>query len=206
VEDVRARRSRPGECLAPGGDEPFVGLVVDGREDAIRSARPVLVRGLEGTVAAFGSASPPGGRVVDRYDGDPREEARRMTLLAGTPERTGGERTSQPMVGNTRQRARATCAAAREEEERRDDATTRTPRRRAAASPLVPACTEFAIDSNSLLETGRAQALRRAPLCVCLCAGMSACASLAAAGSAAGADRAARVPRIGPRPRWRAHG
>src|SRR6266511_1126637 len=40
VEDVRARRSRPGECLAPGGDEPLVGLVVDGREDSIRSAWP----------------------------------------------------------------------------------------------------------------------------------------------------------------------
>ena len=60
VKDVRARRSRPGECLAPGGDEPLVGLVVDGREDAIRSARPVLVRRLEGNDRRSRVGRPPG--------------------------------------------------------------------------------------------------------------------------------------------------
>jgi len=60
VKDVRARRSRPGECLAPGGDEPLVGLVVDGREDAIWSTRPVLVRRLEGNDRRSRVGQPPG--------------------------------------------------------------------------------------------------------------------------------------------------
>jgi hypothetical protein len=74
VEDVRARRSRLGECLAPGGDEPFVGLVVDCREDAIRSTGPVLVRGLEGNDRRGPVGQPPGRRVVDRYDVDPEKK------------------------------------------------------------------------------------------------------------------------------------
>src|SRR6266540_584821 len=207
VKDVRARRPRPSEGLAPGGDEPLVGLVVDGREDAIRSARPVLVGGLEGNDRRGRVGQPPGRRVVDRYDVDPGEEARRMTLLTGASERTGGERHLPAEGGQNTAEGPSDLrrAAAREEEERRDDATTGTPHRRAAASPLVWACTR--VRHRDQFSPGRARpglVAARSILCVFVRRNERVCLARRRRELQWGAERVARVPSIGRSPVLRA--
>ena len=127
----------------PGSDEPFVGGIVDGGKDAIGRIRAILVGGLEGNGRSQWLRKLERGRVVERVDVDPGEEARRVGRLARLSERARGER-QLPAGGRqcASERARdLRRAAAGEEEERRDDAAARTPHRRVAAS-LVPVCLE----------------------------------------------------------------
>jgi hypothetical protein len=123
MEQVAGARAGAGEQLDPGSDEPFVGGIVDGGEDAIGCVRAILVGGLEGNGRGQWLRKLQRGRVVERVDVDPGEEARRVGRPARLSERARGER-RLPACGRQCARERAgdlRRAAARKEEERRDD-------------------------------------------------------------------------------------
>src|SRR6266496_1073399 len=132
-------RAGAGEQRGPGSDEPFVGGIVDGGKDAIGCVRAILVGGLEGNGRGQWLCKLERGRVVERVDVDPGEEAGRVGRLARLSERARGER-RLPARGRqcARERARhLRRAAAGEEEERRNDESARV-RRAAAALRMVP--------------------------------------------------------------------
>src|SRR6266566_7908336 len=131
MEQVGGARTGAREQLDPGSDEPFISRLVDGGEDAIGRGRAILVGGLEGNGRSQWLRKLERGRVVERVDVDPGEEARRVGRLARLSERARGER-RLPACGRqcTRERARdLRRAAARKEEERRDDESCAPPAR-----------------------------------------------------------------------------
>jgi hypothetical protein len=91
MEQVGGARLGAGEQLEPGGDEPLVGPVVDGGEDAIGRVRAILVRGLEGDGRSQWLRQLERGRVVERLHVDPGEKAGRVGRLARLSERARGE-------------------------------------------------------------------------------------------------------------------
>src|SRR5213078_2054168 len=108
--------------------------IVDGGKDAIGRVRAILVGGLEGNGRSQWFRKLERGRVVERVDVDPGEEARRVGRLAWLSERARGER-RLPACG--RQCASEGAgdlrrAATGEEEESRDDESVRC--RRAAGA------------------------------------------------------------------------
>jgi hypothetical protein len=141
MEQVGGARTGAREQLDPGSDEPFEGGIVGGGKDAIGRIRAILVGGLEGNGRGQRLCKLERGRVVERVDVDPGEEAGRVGRRPRLSDRARGER-QLPACGRQCASERAgdlRRAAAGKEEDRRDDATTRTPHR-AAAPPLVPAC------------------------------------------------------------------
>src|SRR5207248_712139 len=123
AREAEQLRPRAGEQLDPGSDEPFVGSIVDGGKDAIRRIRATLVGGLEGNGGGQWLRELERGRVVERLDVDPGEEAGRVGRLARLSERARGER-RLPACGRQCAGKRARHlrrAAAGEEEEGRDD-------------------------------------------------------------------------------------
>src|SRR5512132_4093930 len=139
MEQVGGAPASAREQVDPGGDEPFIGGIVDGGKDAIGRIRAILVGGLEGNGRNQWLRKLERGRVVECVDVEPGEEAPRVGRLARRSERARGER-QLPAGGRQGASERARDlrrAATREEKERRDDATTRTPHRRTAESPLV---------------------------------------------------------------------
>jgi hypothetical protein len=139
MEQVGGARAGAGEQLDPGSDEPFVGGIVDGGEDAIGRLRAILVGGLEGNGRRQWLCKLERGRVVERVDVGPGEEAGRVGRLTRLSERARGER-RLPAGGRQCASERAgdlRRAAAGEEEERRDDEPAR--RRPAAVTRrMVP--------------------------------------------------------------------
>jgi hypothetical protein len=139
MEDVGPLRTGAREHVDPGSDEPLVGGIVDGGEDAIGRIRAILVRRREGNRRSQRLCKLERRRVVERVDVDPGEEARCVGRLAPPSERARGQR-RLPACGRQCARKRArdlSRAAAREEEERRDDAA--ACRRLATAAPrMVP--------------------------------------------------------------------
>jgi hypothetical protein len=136
VQMEQVGRARPGarEQLDPGSDEPLEGGMVDGGKDAIGRVRAILVGGLEGNGGGQWLRELERGRVVERLDVDPGEEAGRVGRLARLSERAGGER-RLPACGRQCASERAgdlRRAATGEEEERRDDESVRC--RRAAGA------------------------------------------------------------------------
>jgi hypothetical protein len=134
MEQIGGARAGAPEQLDPGSDEPVVGGIVDGGKDAIGRIRAILVGGLEGNGRSQWLRKLERGRVVERVEVDPGEEAPRVGRLARLSERTRGER-RLPACGRqgAGERARDLCrAAAGEEEERRDDESVRC--RRAAGA------------------------------------------------------------------------
>jgi hypothetical protein len=135
MEQVGGAGAGAREQLDPGSDEPFVGAIVDGGKDAIGRVRAILVGGLEGNGHSQWLRKLERGRVVERVDVDPGEEARRVGRLARLPERARGER--RLPAGGRQGACERACdlrrAATGEEEERRDDESARC--RRAAAAP-----------------------------------------------------------------------
>jgi hypothetical protein len=92
MEQVGIARTGAREQLDPGSDEPFVGGIVDGGEDAIGRLQAILGGGLEGNGRGRWLRKLERGRVVERVDVDPGEEARRVGRLAWLSERVRGER------------------------------------------------------------------------------------------------------------------
>jgi hypothetical protein len=134
MEQVARARTCAREQLDPGSDEPLVGGIVDGGKDAIRRVRAILVGGLEGNGGGQWFRELVRGRVVERLDVDPGEEAGRVGWLARLSERASGKRRLPACCG---QRASERAgdlrrAATGEEEERRDDESVRC--RRAAGA------------------------------------------------------------------------
>jgi hypothetical protein len=132
MEQIGGARAGAPEQLDPGSDEPVVGGIVDGGKDAIGRIRAILVGGLEGNGRSQWLRRLERGRVVERVDVDPGEEARGVGRLARLSERARGER-RLPACGRqcACERARdLRRAATRKEEERRDDESVRC--RRAA--------------------------------------------------------------------------
>ena len=114
-------------------------LLVDGGKDAIGRRRAILVGGLEGNGRSQWLRELERGRVVERVDVDPGEEAGRVGRLAWLSERARGE-SQLPACGRqcASERARdLRRAAAGEEEECRDDESPRV-RRAAATLRMVP--------------------------------------------------------------------
>jgi hypothetical protein len=134
MEQVGGVRTGARELVDPGSDELFVGGIVDGGKDAIGRVRAILVGGLEGNGRSQWLRKLERGRVVERVDVDPGEEARRVGRLARLSERARGER-RLPACGRQGASERAgdlRRAATGEEEERRDDESVRC--RRAAGA------------------------------------------------------------------------
>ena len=123
MEQVGRVRTGAGEQVDPGSDEPFVGGIVDGGKDTIGRIRAILVRGRERNGRGQRLCKLKRGRVLERVDVDPGEEARRVGWLARPPERARGERQLPPCGRQgVSERARdLRRAAAGEKEERRDD-------------------------------------------------------------------------------------
>ena len=139
MEQISGTRTGAREQLDPGSDEPFVSPVVDGGEDAIGRIRAIFVGGLEGNGRSQWLRKPERGRVVERVEVDPGEEAGRVGWLARLSERAGGEaRAPAGCRQCASERARDVGrAAAGEEEERRDDESARV-RPAAATLRMVP--------------------------------------------------------------------
>jgi hypothetical protein len=134
MEQIGGARAGAPEQRDPGSDEPFVGGIVDGGKDAIGCIRAILVGGLEGNGRSKWLRRLERGRVVERVDVDPGEEAGRVGRLARLSERARGER-RLPAGGRQCARERAgdlRRPAAWKKEERRDDASVRC--RRAAGA------------------------------------------------------------------------
>jgi hypothetical protein len=139
MEQVGGARTGAPEQLDPGSDEPLVGGIVDGGKDAIGRIRAILVGGLEGNGRGQGLRKLERGRVVERLDVDPGEEAPRVGRLARLSERARGE-PQLPARGRQCASERAgdlRRAAAGEEEERRDDEPARV-RPAAVTRRMVP--------------------------------------------------------------------
>ncbi len=137
MKQVGATRAGAREHLDPGGDEPLVGGIVDGREDAIGRVRTILIRGRERNRRRQRIRTLERGRVVERMDVDPGKKARRLGRLTRPSERARGQR-QLPAHGRQGASERARHlrrAAAGEEEKRRDDEPAR--RRPAAALGIV---------------------------------------------------------------------
>ena len=134
MEQVGGARSGAREQLDPGSDEPLVGGIGDGGKDAIGRLRAILVGGLEGNGRSQWFRKLERGRVVDRVNVDPGEEARRVGRLARLSERARGER-RLPACGrqcaSERTRDLRRAAAGKEEEPRDDESAGR---RRVAAT------------------------------------------------------------------------
>jgi hypothetical protein len=168
MEQVGGARAGAPEQLDPGSDEPVVGGIVDGGKDAIGRIRAILVGGLEGNGRGQWLRTLERGRVVERVDVDPGEEAPRVGRLVRLSERARGER-RLPACGRQCARERAgdlRRPAARKEEERRDDESVRCRRaagalRDGASSPnrLLPAW----LDSRPSAARGDANAASAAP-------------------------------------------
>ena len=92
MEQVGGARTGAREQLDPGSDQPFISGIVDGGEDAIGRVRAILVGGLEGNGRSQWLRKLERGRVVERVDVDPGEEAGRVGRLARLSERARGER------------------------------------------------------------------------------------------------------------------
>jgi hypothetical protein len=169
VEQVGGTRTGAREQLDPGRDEPFVSPAVDGGEEAIGRIRAIFIGGLEGNGRSQWLRKPERGRVVERVDVDPGEEAGRVGRLARLSERAGGE----PQLPACRRqcagkRARDLCrAAAWEEEECRDDESAH--RRRAAAALKMVLPSRIACHLHGSILVCRAAAGARAPLTSVAC-------------------------------------
>src|SRR5204862_861904 len=116
-----------------------VGGIVDGGKDAIGRVRAILVGGLEGNGRGQWLRKLERGRVVERVNVDPGEEAERVGRLARVSERARGER--RLPAGCRQCASERACdlrrAAARKEEERQDDESACV-RREAVALRMVP--------------------------------------------------------------------
>ena len=167
MEQVGGARTGAREQLDPGSDEPFVGGIVDGGKDPIGRTRTILVGGLEGNVRSQWLRKLERGRVVERVDVDPGEEAGRVGRLARLSERARGER-RLPACGRQSASERARDlrrTAAGEEEERRDDESrasgARPPRSGWCLHPESPAtCT---VSFSSVSRTRRRERLPLPP-------------------------------------------
>src|SRR5439155_17097987 len=123
MEQVGVARAGAGEQLDPGCDEPLVGGIPNGGKDAIGRLRAILVGGLEGNGRGQWLGELERGRIVERVDVEPGEEAGRVGRLARLAERAPGE-PQLPACGRqcASERARdLRRTAAGEEEEGRDD-------------------------------------------------------------------------------------
>jgi len=78
MEQVGGTRTGAREQLGPSSDESFVGRIVDGGKDAIGPSRAILVGGLEGNGRRQWLCKLECGRVVERVDVEPGEEAPRV--------------------------------------------------------------------------------------------------------------------------------
>ncbi len=137
MKQVCCVRTGAREQLDPGGDEPFVGSIVDGGKDAIGRIRTILVGGREGNRRRQRIGTLERGRVIERMEVDPGEEARRVGRLTRPSERARGQRhlPARGRQGASKRARHLRRAAAGEEKERRDDTAAR---RRAAAARGMP--------------------------------------------------------------------
>jgi len=87
MEQIGLPRTSQPEHLDPGADEPLVGGIIDGGKDPVGRPRPVLVGGRERHRRGERIGQLECGRVVERLDLDPREEAGRVRQLPRAPER-----------------------------------------------------------------------------------------------------------------------
>jgi hypothetical protein len=92
MEQVGCVRAGAREQPDPGGDEPLVGGIVDDRKDAIRHIRTILVGGRERNRRRQRICTLERGRVIERVDVDPGEEARRVSQVTRPSERARGQR------------------------------------------------------------------------------------------------------------------
>ncbi len=91
TEQVGGARTGASKQLDPGGDEPFVGGIVDGGKDAIGRIRAILVGGLEGHGRRQWLCKLERGRAVERLDVGPGEETGGVGRLARPSERARSE-------------------------------------------------------------------------------------------------------------------
>jgi len=131
------------EHLDPGADEPLEGSIIDGSKDAVWRPRPVLVGGRERHGRGQRIRQLECGRVVERLDVDPREEAARVRQLPLAPQRAGGE---ARLPASPRQRSREfprdlrRSAAGKEKQPRNDPASRRRTTGYAVTPPPPLAC------------------------------------------------------------------
>ena len=110
MEQVGGARTGAREQLDPGSDEPFVGGILDGGKDAIGRIRAILVGGLEGNGRSQWLRRLKRGRVVERVDVDPGEEAGGWVGSPGCPSEPAASVGCQPAAGRARASERVTCA------------------------------------------------------------------------------------------------
>jgi hypothetical protein len=140
MEQVGPTGTGAREHVDPGSDEPPVGGIANGGKDAIGRIRAILVGRRKRHRRSQRHLKPERGRVVERVDIDPAEEARRVGRLAPPSQRARGQPQLPPRGRQyTSERARdLRRAAAREEEERRQDESARRRRTDAARGIVGP--------------------------------------------------------------------
>ena len=123
MEQVRPRRAGARERIRPGSDEPLVGGIVDGGEDAIGRIRAILVGGLErhSVLAAPARAS---SRALTSI---PAKKVAAWVGSPGCPSEPAASVSCQPRCGSARASERATCAEPPRGKKNRPT-TTRPPR------------------------------------------------------------------------------
>jgi hypothetical protein len=123
MEQIRCARAR--ERFAPDENKALVGVVADGREHAVRRARPILVGGWKRNRSGERVGTRRHRRVVDRQHLDTGKERRGVRRLARRSERARDKR--RPPVDGGQPRAERAGdlrrAATGKEKERADDAT-----------------------------------------------------------------------------------
>src|SRR6266540_3717307 len=137
VQQIGIPGTSASEHADPGPDEPLEGSIIDGSKDAVRRPRPVLVGGRERHGRGERIRQLECGRIVERLDVDPREEAARARQLPRAPKRAGSE---ARLPASPRQRSRKfprdlRRSAARKEKQPRNDAPSR---RRTAGFAVTP--------------------------------------------------------------------
>src|SRR5262249_2712196 len=141
MEQIGLPGAGASEYVDPGADEPLEGRIIDGSKDAVWRPRPVLVGGREGHRRRERIAQLEPGRVVERLDVEPGEEAARVRELPGRPERPGGE---ARLPASLRQRSRELPrdlrrSATGKEKQARNDPAGRRRATGAAGTPPPPA-------------------------------------------------------------------
>jgi hypothetical protein len=92
MEQVGPAGTGAREHVDPGSDEPPVGGIADGGKDAIGRIRAILVGRRKRHRRSQRLRKLERGRVVERVDIDPAEEARRVGRLAQLSQRARGQR------------------------------------------------------------------------------------------------------------------
>jgi hypothetical protein len=137
MKQVCRVRTGTREHLDPGSDEPLVGGILDGREDAIGRTRTILEGGRERNRRRQRICTLERGRVIERMDVDPGEKARRVGRRTPLSQRARGQ-SRLPACARERASERARHlrrASAGKEKKRRDN---QSACRRATAALTMP--------------------------------------------------------------------